>query len=67
MAHFADVILPLPLESTFTYSLPRDFANLVQVGSRIIVPFGTTKFYSAIVVKLHDTIPSYTTKEVNQV
>ena len=66
MAHFADVILPLPLESTFTYSLPRDFANLVQVGSRIIVPFGTTKFYSAIVVKLHDTIPSYTTKEATE-
>lgn len=63
MAQFADVILPLPLEGTFTYSLPRAFANLVQVGSRIIVPFGTTKFYSAIVVKLHDTIPSYTTKE----
>ena len=63
MAQFADVILPLPLESTFTYSLPRDFANLVQVGSRIIVPFGTTKSYSAIVVKLHDTMPSYATKE----
>ena len=63
MAQFADVILPLPLEGTFTYSLPRTFANLVQVGSRIIVPFGTTKFYSAIVVKLHDTVPSYTTKE----
>lgn len=63
MAQFADVILPLPLEGTFTYSLPGTFANLVQVGSRIIVPFGTTKFYSAIVVKLHDTRPSYTTKE----
>ena len=63
MAQFADVILPLPLEGTFTYSLPGTFANLVQVGSRIIVPFGTTKFYSAIVVKLHDTKPSYTTKE----
>jgi len=63
MAQFADVILPLPLEGTFTYSLPGTFANLVQVGSRIIVPFGTTKFYSAIVVKLHDTVPSYTTKE----
>ena len=63
MAQFADVILPLPLEGTFTYSLPNSFSNLVQVGCRIIVPFGTTKFYSAIVVKLHDNIPSYTTKE----
>jgi primosomal protein N' (replication factor Y) len=63
MAQFADVILPLPLEGTFTYSLPKSFSNLVRVGCRLIVPFGTTKFYSAIVVKLHDTIPSYNTKE----
>lgn len=64
MAQFADVILPLPLEGTFTYSLPKNLANLAQVGCRVIVPFGTAKFYSAIVVQLHDTSPSYTTKEV---
>ena len=64
MAQFADVILPLPLERTFTYSLPKSFSNLVQVGCRVIVPFGTTKYYSAIVVKLHNTVPSYSTKEV---
>ncbi len=66
MAQFADVILPLPLDGTFTYNLPKSFSNLVQVGCRIIVPFGTTKFYSAIVVKLHDTIPSYTTKDATE-
>lgn len=63
MAQFADVILPLPLEGNFTYSLPKSFSNLVQVGCRIIVPFGTAKYYSAIVVKLHDIIPPYPTKE----
>lgn len=63
MAQFADVILPLPLEGTFTYSLPKSFSNLVQVGCRIIVPFGTAKYYSAIVTKLHDNIPPYSTKE----
>lgn len=62
MAQFADVILPLPLEGTFTYSLPKSFSSLVQVGCRIIVPFGTAKYYSAIVMKLHDDIPTYTTK-----
>ena len=66
MAQFADVILPLPLDGTFTYNLPKSFSNLVQAGCRIIVPFGTTKFYSAIVVKLHDTIPSYTTKDATE-
>jgi len=62
MAQFADVILPLPLEGTFTYSLPKSFSSLVQVGCRIIVPFGTAKYYSAIVMKLHDDTPTYTTK-----
>ncbi|MBR4643538.1 MAG: primosomal protein N' [Bacteroidaceae bacterium] len=66
MAQFADVILPLPLEGTFTYSLPKSFSNLVQVGCRVIVPFGTAKYYSAIVVKLHDITPTYTTKEVTE-
>ena len=63
MAQFADVILPLPLEGTFTYSLPKSFSSLVQVGCRIIVPFGTAKYYSAVVTKLHDNIPPYSTKE----
>ena len=66
MAQFADVILPLPVEGIFTYRLPAAFAGLVQVGCRIIVPFGTTKFYSAIVVRLHDTPPSYNTKEATE-
>ena len=66
MAQFADVILPLPLEGTFTYSLPKSFSNLVQVGCRVIVPFGTAKYYSAIVVKLHDITPTYITKEVTE-
>ena len=66
MAQFADVILPLPLEGTFTYSLPRSFSNLVQVGCRVIVPFGTAKYYSAIVIRLHDNVPTYTTKEVSE-
>ena len=66
MAQFADVILPLPLEGNFTYSLPKSISNLVQVGCRVIVPFGTTKSYSAIVVKLHDTSPTYPTKEVTE-
>ncbi|MBO7099259.1 MAG: primosomal protein N' [Bacteroidaceae bacterium] len=66
MAQFADVILPLPLEGTFTYSLPKSFSNLAQVGCRVIVPFGTAKYYSAIVVRLHDNIPHYKTKEVTE-
>ena len=54
---FADVILPLPVAGCFTYSLPVSFEEKVQVGCRIIVPFGSKKFYSAIVIRIHNQKP----------
>ena len=41
-------------------------APTVQVGSRVIVPFGQRKFYSAIVTRLHDQRPDYPTKPVSE-
>lgn len=46
-----DVVLPLPLAETYTYRLPESMHDRVRVGSRVIVPFGNKKIYSAIVVK----------------
>lgn len=63
MPIYADVILPLPVEGAFTYSLPADIASKVQIGCRLIVPFGKKKIYSAIVIRLHDAKPPYETKE----
>ena len=67
MLQYADVILPLPLQGTFTYALPTEMAAKVQVGSRVIVSFGSRKFYTAIVVRMHDEKPSYPTKPVSEV
>lgn len=50
MHRYAEVILPLPLDTTFTYSIPEEIGNDVAVGSRVIVPFGAKKYYTAIVV-----------------
>ena len=61
---YADVILPLPLDNAYTYALPEQIAHLVQVGSRVIVPFGNRKFYSAVVISIHQQKPDYTVKEV---
>ncbi len=47
---YVEVILPLPLATTFTYRLPAEMAPGVEVGSRVVVPFGAKKFYTAIVV-----------------
>ncbi len=40
MIRYADVLLPLPLEEPFTYSVPPPLAERVQPGMRVLVPFG---------------------------
>lgn len=37
---FADLILPVPIPSLFTYRVPREMASLIKVGARVIVQFG---------------------------
>lgn len=54
---FAEVILPLPLYSTFTYAIPDEMAAEVQVGSRVLVQFGKKKYHTAIVECLHSNEP----------
>ena len=64
MALFAEVILPLPLYSTFTYSVP-DSLNNLSIGCSVLVPFGRKKFYTAIVAMIHGIKPEgYEVKEI---
>ena len=66
MEKFVDVILPLPLHACFTYSLPEDIAGSVQIGCRVVVPFGRKKYYTAIVQNIHYSAPAgYEVKEVS--
>ena len=68
MEKFVDVILPLPLNSCFTYALPEEMAGQVQLGCRVVVPFGKKKFYTGIVRNLHCLKPEgYEVKEVTAV
>ena len=54
---FADVILPLPLDALFTYSVPRELEGQVARGMRVLVPFGRSKSYVGIVSRLHNIKP----------
>lgn len=64
---FADVILPLPLPGTFTYSIPAEMERTILPGCRVTVPFGSKKSYTALVVALHDKKPEeYEVKEVKE-
>lgn len=49
MAKFAQVILPLPLYSSFTYSVPEEFEEDIDIGSRVLVQFGRKNYYTGIV------------------
>ena len=56
---FADIIVPLPLAQTYTYSIPEEMENQIAVGMRVIVHFGVSKFYTGIVAKIHSNHPTY--------
>ena len=55
---FADVILPLPLDYRFTYRVPTAFRWKIKTGIRVIVQFGKRKYFSALVYKLHQNVPT---------
>ena len=54
---FAEVILPLPLPSTYTYRIPFEWNDLVKKGQRVVVQLGNKKIYSGIVFDVHDKAP----------
>lgn len=65
MAQFAELLLPLAIKGTYTYRIPEDMRTLLQIGCRVLVPFGQKKIYTAIVVLLHDNEPKgYRVKEI---
>lgn len=62
---YAEVILPLPIYSTFTYSIPDNLQSAIGVGFRVLVPFGRKKFYTGIVTMLHNQRPgNYEVKDI---
>lgn len=50
---YLDILLPLPLDGTFTYRAPEP----VGVGCRVVVTFGRTKKYVGLVCASHDAAP----------
>ena len=68
MKKYVDVIVPLPIASQYTYSLPPEFEESVKEGCRVVVSFGRKKFYTAIVTKVHKAAPEgYETKDIEEV
>ncbi|CAM3041416.1 replication restart helicase PriA [Flavobacterium frigoris] len=68
MLFFAEVILPLSLAKTFTYSISEAEYHYIKKGMRVAVPFGKSKVYTALVVETHQNQPTlYDAKEIHQI
>lgn len=66
--YFIDVILPIPLKQTFTYSVNKDEAAFLKMGMRVAIPFGKSKVYTGIVYQVHDQAPvGYETKSIDHI
>lgn len=54
---YAEIIIPLALDSSYHYIVPDSLLGKVQLGHRVIVQFGPKRIYTAIVISISDTIP----------
>lgn len=64
---YAEVIIPRPLDTTFTYRVPDGLATDIRNGSRVIVPFGPRRYYTGVVDSLSPVGPvntDYAMKDV---
>ncbi|MEO7834776.1 MAG: primosomal protein N', partial [Ginsengibacter sp.] len=61
---WVEVILPLAIPKTYTYSVPGKLLKKIQIGSRAEVAFGKNKKYSGIIKSISKEKPPYETKEI---
>lgn len=59
-----DVVLPLPLEGLFTYSVPEALEPRAVRGVRVLVPLGRSKTYVAMVMGEHTGVPSFKVRDI---
>ena len=66
--YFVDVILPIPVENAFTYRISEAEYSFIKPGMRLAVPFGKTKIYTALAIRVHQEEPRiYEAKEIEQI
>lgn len=54
---YADLILPLAVPQYYTYSVPDELQDEIEIGCRVIVLLAKRHFYTGIVRKLHNVTP----------
>jgi primosomal protein N' (replication factor Y) len=61
---FADVILPLAVARSYTFSVPESMVAQLKAGLRVEVQFGRKRHYTGIVRRLHGEHPGHKTKDI---
>jgi primosomal protein N' (replication factor Y) len=62
---YADIILPVPLNELFTYSVPASLEHLAVPGARVYVPFGKGRRLTGLIIRTHGNKPTqHETKEI---
>ena len=61
---WVEVILPLAIPKTYTYSVPEKLVRRIQIGCRAEVVFGKNKKYAGIIKSTSEEKPAYETKEI---
>ncbi|OKS87224.1 replication restart helicase PriA [Mucilaginibacter polytrichastri] len=54
---FVDVILPLAIAKNYTYRVPFELNDAVAIGKRVVVQFGKSKLYTAIIAGISEHAP----------
>ncbi|WP_374949263.1 primosomal protein N' [Mucilaginibacter sp.] len=54
---FVEVILPLAISRNYTYRVPFEMNDLIETGMRVVVQFGKSKLYTAIVAAITEHAP----------
>ncbi len=65
---YVDVIVPLSVPNLFTYLVPSNLSTEIEVGKRVVVQFGRSRYYTAVIANIHKTAPeNYQAKEIQSV
>ncbi|SEN08604.1 replication restart DNA helicase PriA [bacterium A37T11] len=54
---FVDVVLPLAISKTYSYRVPYELSQQVGIGRRVVVQFGKSRIYTAIILHISQKAP----------
>ena len=65
---YVNVIIPIPISNDISYVVPNNLIDKIEIGKRVLVPFGKTKTRIAFIKEiLYDTNFDFELKEILEV